>query len=162
MPLPHQKARLAKHPKNSSSRTTPHHKISVELQQRILTEAKQLGLTSNEYLRLILALSTTLRKSIPGGPKMNGKQLLAFVDNPIFSLVLQSVIGTIMKQTENSEKNESETKSSINNQNELPESNEPPTVQNQNGYPQNPYLQQPQATPSQQRPVPPPYAWDMW
>lgn len=73
--------------------------------RRIRQEAKALGLSQSEYLRLTLALSAALRESL-GETGIDTKTLLTFVESPMFSLLLGSIAKTAISsiQSDGAEK----------------------------------------------------------
>lgn len=66
-------------------------RVSPQNRRKILKEAKLLGLTPDEYMRLMLSLSSTLRENLNLNADLKAKELLRLVENPLFALVLQWV-----------------------------------------------------------------------
>jgi hypothetical protein len=79
-------------------------RISPQNRRKILREAKLLGLTSDEYMRLMLSLSSTLRENLNLNADLKAKELLRLVENPLFGLVLQWVtsntLSSMLSQSE--------------------------------------------------------------
>lgn len=74
----------------TSTRANNQQRKKTYLLHRIRREAKTLGMTQSEYLRLTLALSGALRSSF-GDSGLDPKALLTLVESPIFSMLLQSI-----------------------------------------------------------------------
>ncbi|QQE80694.1 hypothetical protein [Alicyclobacillus sp. SO9] len=77
----HAKARKRKTPLNTATREW----------RQLQIEAQQLGLTTREYVRLILHVSSTLRAGLAQDREIDGKQLLKWVENPVFVAMIQWV-----------------------------------------------------------------------
>lgn len=65
-----------------------------KLNRRIAEEAKSLGMSRSEYLRLTLALSKSLREALQKETNIDPVALLTFVESPLFSVLLQSLVQT--------------------------------------------------------------------
>lgn len=78
-----------------SHHTAKHHRARTTWwaipanRQKVAKEAKSLGLTSSEYMRLMLSVSSTLRENVHLDSTLQPRELLKLVENPLFSLVLQ-------------------------------------------------------------------------
>ncbi|GEO25069.1 hypothetical protein AAC03nite_08540 [Alicyclobacillus acidoterrestris] len=79
------------------------------LSRKLRSEAKALGMSEDEYLRLTLSLSKALRESLGSTKELNAKQFLSFVESPMFAILLKGIVQTAMstftqKSDDNSEK----------------------------------------------------------
>jgi hypothetical protein len=96
--------------------------LSAPLWERVTREARLLGLTREEYIRLLLSFSGIVRNSVPGA-KFNAAQLLNIVENPLFqaafSFIAQSTLARFGEDNDASE----EQGSAPNESNSNPESN---------------------------------------
>ncbi|WAH35543.1 hypothetical protein [Alicyclobacillus dauci] len=84
---------------------------SAELNKRIRAEAKALGLSHQEYLRLTLAISKALRESFGASGKVPPKELVMLVESPMFSMLLRGIVQTALSSV-NGDSLRSETDSS--------------------------------------------------
>ncbi|GMA61851.1 hypothetical protein [Alicyclobacillus fastidiosus] len=79
------------------AKTNRKRKQSVaKMSRQIRLEAKALGLTEREYLRLTLALSKALRESFGASSELNTKEFLSFVESPMFSILLRGIVQTAL------------------------------------------------------------------
>lgn len=78
-------------------------KLTPALARKIHQEAKALGLQPNEYLRLILAIAGHLRDGIGATGKLQAREMLELVENPIFGILFSTVTQSIIKQQTTSE-----------------------------------------------------------
>lgn len=77
--------------KTKAKTTSP---IRGPLGREIRAEAKALGLSEREYLRLSIALSKALRESFGDSVGVSPRQLLQLVDSPLFGVLLKGLIST--------------------------------------------------------------------
>lgn len=79
-------------------------KIGSEHRAKIVREAKSLGMSANEYMRLMLTLSSTLRENLHLDAGLKPKDLLKLVENPMFSMLIQwlakNALSTIKEQAD--------------------------------------------------------------
>ncbi|MFB5191614.1 hypothetical protein [Alicyclobacillus fastidiosus] len=68
----------------------------AKMSRQIRLEAKALGLTEREYLRLTLALSKALRESFGASSGLKTKEFLSFVESPMFSILLKGIVQTAL------------------------------------------------------------------
>ncbi|EPZ43984.1 hypothetical protein N007_11850 [Alicyclobacillus acidoterrestris ATCC 49025] len=66
------------------------------LSRKLRSEAKALGMSEDEYLRLTLSLSKALRESLGSTKELNAKQFLNFVESPMFAILLKGIVQTAM------------------------------------------------------------------
>jgi len=81
--------------------------LSLPMRRRITSEAAALGLTSAEYMRLLLSLSSAFRQHVFTDNKMDAKAILQLVESPWFGVMMQwvaSSINTSMQNDETSDK----------------------------------------------------------
>lgn len=69
--------------------------LTPQIRQKIRAEAKALGLAPNQYMRFIVNSAATLRESLAFERKVDGKQLIALIDNPLFGALLRTLVQTI-------------------------------------------------------------------
>lgn len=137
-----------------SQRVTAPSKTGVLLPQRftndVRTEARALGLTTQEYLRLLLALSKSLRRGLLKRQNIDAKALLQLVESPIFGGLIQYVANSAGSLT-----NLSDTST---NSHDRTEPHQQPSRTLPESSPNQPYLQSPRSpdprpnAPSQQAP----------
>jgi hypothetical protein len=81
--------------------------LSPELWDRIKREARMLGLSREEYIRLLLSFSGIVRNSVPGASQFNATQLLNIVENPLFqaafSFIAQSTLSRFGQENDKAE-----------------------------------------------------------
>jgi hypothetical protein len=75
-------------------------RLPNEVHRRLRREAKSLGLSTNEYLNLLLSLAETMRAGLLRGGTVDGKLLLLLVDNPLFRSLLQLACQSAMNAVE--------------------------------------------------------------
>jgi|GEM_PF-5348693 len=73
----------------SSGRGISNRRVSPRLMGDIRREARSLGLSTEQYMRLVVAVSSSLRKGLVNDETVNGAQLLAWVENPMFLALIQ-------------------------------------------------------------------------
>ncbi|MFD1677331.1 hypothetical protein [Alicyclobacillus fodiniaquatilis] len=83
----------------------------AKLEQRIRAEAKKLGLSHKEYLRLTLAISTALRDAFGDATQWQAKQLLTIVESPMFNILLKSVAQTTLSNLQTNDDSADDTSS---------------------------------------------------
>jgi hypothetical protein len=135
--------------------------LSLENRRVIVREAKALGLSTNEYMRLIIGLASSLREGIGDDKKVEGRQLLQLVENPLFTVILKTVVQSVALPTEEESDEESPAKDAVATPNQSGPQNPRQMYPNPYGpipYPQSPYPQylQRQQLPLQRPPQSPP------
>lgn len=114
--------------------------LPQHLQKDVRAEARALGLTNEEYLRLLLALSKSLRHGLLKQQNIDAKALLQLAESPIFSGLIEYVAESAKNLTSSKEKDETESREP--KQNERPSAN-PQSVQQPQQSGMRPQAQQP-------------------
>jgi hypothetical protein len=79
------------HHASKSARRRAARCLNRQLQTEIRKEAKALGLTAGEYLRLLIALSKSLRKGLLQEQTFDARALLQLAESPLFATLIQYV-----------------------------------------------------------------------
>lgn len=77
--------------------------IDGDLRRLIRTEAKELRMSEEEYLRLVVHLSETLRTSIIPAGLFDGGMLKTLLTNPMMLDMMKGMIGTMISKWGNSD-----------------------------------------------------------
>lgn len=96
---------------------------------QIRKEARALGITQAEYLRLTLALSSALRESLRDS-QLDARSLLALVESPVFSMLLQGIGKTALDAVQSD--NDSSTNDSSENEHDNEQRVNGPVQEGQN------------------------------
>ncbi|WDL97457.1 hypothetical protein [Alicyclobacillus sp. ALC3] len=80
--------------------------LPQRLQKDVRAEARALGLTNEEYMRLLLALSKSLRHGLLKQQNIDAKALLQLAESPIFSGLIQYVAESAKNLTSSKKQDE--------------------------------------------------------
>ncbi|MCF8564493.1 hypothetical protein LLE49_06995 [Alicyclobacillus tolerans] len=77
----------------------PRFRLTKDLERKIRSEAAKTGLAPGEYLRLVVSIAQTVRRSMPEGQSIDAAALLQLVKNPllgsVFEMLSKSALTTL-------------------------------------------------------------------
>lgn len=127
--------------------------LSAANRRIIEREAKAVGLSTNEYMRLIIGLASSLRESFGETTKVEGRQLLQLIENPIFIAVLKTVVQSVALSNQEDSNDEDSTTPTPPSERATPPTHQVPRQVLPYGYPPNLYHRIPQQLPTQNSPA---------